>query len=189
MIYVKWFLMLPISIAVTLLGMLLSPILPLFAVEREVWLNNGNAWGLGWYLPKWLNWFQTPDNSLDGDYGWQTEHWQWRYKFPPNIATYIGRFGWLLRNPGQGYGVHYLTGDPITGTYKGNLNVNDSPGVEGQCFVYVQDLVQWVWVRKIGKTSKCFYFNFGWNVKGCLSGTEYRHTATYTFSPRIATFK
>lgn len=29
----------------------------------------------GW-LPRWLWWFQTPDNSLNGDQGWQTQHWQ-----------------------------------------------------------------------------------------------------------------
>ena len=178
MIYVKWFLMLPVSILVTVLGVLLSPVLPLFASPS------------GW-LPNWLSWFQTPDNSLDGDEGWKTEHWQWRYKLPTKLCTYVGRFGWLLRNPGQGYGVEVLSGEgaPITGTYTGNLAVNDSPGVEGQCFIYVQDLVQWVWVRKIGSTGKCFYFNFGWNIKGVLTGTQYMHIATYTFSPRIATFK
>lgn len=186
---IKWLLMLPVSLLVTALGIVLSPVLPAFAVEREGLVDNGTYTDDGYFLPKWLSWFQTPDNSLDGDEGWKTEHWQWRYKLPTKICTYVGRFGWLLRNPGQGFGVHYLTGDPITGTYTGNLAVNDSPGVEGQCFVYVQDLVQWVWVRKIGNTGKCFYFNMGWNIKGCLSGTYYKHTATYTFSPRISTFK
>ena len=160
MAYLRWLLLLPVMIAVTILTFPMAFVLPFFAQYREGWHDNGNIYGYGFYLPTWLNWFQTPDNSLDGDEGWQTLHWQWRFKFPPKIATWIGRFGWLLRNPGQGYGVHYLVGDPITGTYTGNLAVNDSPGVEGQCFIYVQDLVQWVWVRKIGSTSKCFYFNF-----------------------------
>lgn len=189
MIYLKWLLLLPVMIVVTILTFPLAFVLPFFAIEREGFLDNGTKFGLGWYLPNWLSWFQTPDNSLDGDEGWRTEHWQWRYKFSPKIATYIGRVGWLWRNPGYGVGVEYLLGDPITGTYKGDLNVNDSPGVEGQCFIYVQNLVQWVWVRKIGNTGKCFYFVFGWNIKGCLSGTEHRHTATYAFSPRISTFK
>jgi hypothetical protein len=189
MIYVKWILMLPVNILVTVLAIVLSPVLPLFAVEREGWQNNGATWGMGWYLPKWLNWFQTPDNSLDGDEGWKTEHWQWRYKLPTKICTYVGRFGWLLRNPGQGYGVEYLVGNPIVGTYTGNLAVNDSPGVEGQCMIHVQDLFQWVWVRKIGNGNKCVYFNFGWNIKGCIHNDQYSHTATYTFSPRISTFK
>lgn len=188
MIYIKWLLMLPVNILITVLAIVLSPVLPLFAVEREGWQNNGATWGMGWYLPKWLSWFQTPDNSLDGDEGWKTEHWQWRYKLPAKICTWVGRFGWLLRNPGQGYGVEYLVGNPIVGTYTGNVAVNDSPGVEGQCMVHVQDLFQWVWVRKIGK-SKCLYFNFGWNIKGCINNNQYSHTATYTFSPRISTFK
>lgn len=174
MTYLKWVAMLPVSILVTVLGIVLCPILPLFAKD-------------GW-LPKWLFWFQTPDNSLYGDDGWKYEHWQWRYKLPELIATYIGEFGWLLRNPGQGFGVHYLVGDPIIATFTDNKDVNDSPGVEGTCTVHCQGLFQWVWVKRISET-KCIYCNFGWNVKGCIDGTEYKHTATYTFSPRIATWK
>ena len=51
-----------ISIPLTVLALILAPVLPLFA--------NSDGW-----LPKWLWWFQTPDNSLDGDQGWITEHW------------------------------------------------------------------------------------------------------------------
>lgn len=174
MIYVKWAAMLPVSILVTVLGIVLSPILPLFAKD-------------GW-LPKWLSWFQTPDNSLYGDDGWKTEHWMWRYKLPTKICTYVGEFGWLLRNPGQGYGVVYLSGDPIVATFTGNDQVNDSPGVEGTCTVHCQNLFQWVWVKKIG-SDECIYCNFGWNIKGCINGDERTHIATYTFSPRIAAWK
>ena len=174
MIYLKWVAMLPVSILVTVLGIVLSPILPLFAKD-------------GW-LPKWLSWFQTPDNSLYGDDGWKYEHWQWRYKLPAPLATYVGEFGWLLRNPGQGYGVRYLTGDPIIATFTGNSHVNDNPGIEGTCMVHCQGLFQWVWVKRIS-VSKCIYCNFGWNVKGCIDGNERSHTATYTFSPRVASWK
>jgi hypothetical protein len=181
--------MLPVNMLVTVLGILLASILPAFAVERDGWLNNGSEWDKGWYLPNWLSWFQTPDNSLDGDDGWKTEHWQFRYKLPVKICTYVGRVGWLLRNPGQGYGVVYLAGNPIYGTFTGNLGVNDSPGVEGQCVIHVQNLFQWVWVRKIGNSNKCVYFNMGWNIKGVINNSQYKHTATYTFSPRVSTFE
>lgn len=190
MIYIKWLLMVPISLAVTVLTFPLALVLPFFAVYREGPLNNGNEWGWGWYLPKWLSWFQTPDNSLDGDYGWQHEHWQWRYKLPPKICRYVGQVGWLWRNPGYGYGVVYFDSPvPIAATYTGNKAVNDSPGVEGQCMVHANKLFQWVWVRKIGNTGKCFYFNFGWNIKGLIDQPECKYTCTYAFSPRISTFK
>lgn len=171
---IKWLLMVPVSLLVTVLGILLAPILPLFA---------RNGW-----LPDWLNWFQTPDNSLYGDDGWKTEHWMWRYKLPVLLCTYVGEFGWLLRNPGHGYGVVKLTGDPIIATFSGNEHVNDSPGIEGTCTVYCQGLFQWVWVKRIS-TGKCIYCNFGWNIKGCIGGNERTHLATFTFSPRISSWK
>ena len=174
MTYIKWAAMLPVSLLVTVLGIVLSPILPLFAKD-------------GW-LPKWLYWFQTPDNSLYGDDGWKYEHWLWRYKLPTWLAAYVGEFGWLLRNPGQGYGVYTLYGDPIIAKWDGNTSVNDSPGVEGTCIVHCQQLFQWVWVKRISET-KCIYCNFGWNIKGCIDGTERVHLATYTFSPRIAAWR
>ena len=188
MIYIQWVAMLPVSILATVLGVLLSPILPLFATTQDGLINNGTAYGPGPRLPKWLNWFMTPDNSLDGDGGWVTEHWQWRYKLPTKLCNWVGQFGWLLRNPGQGYGFHLLTGDPIIASYTGNKDVNDSPGVEGICTVHCQGLFQWVWVKRITE-SKCLYFNFGWNVKGCIDGTERTHLATFTFSPRISTWR
>lgn len=85
----SWFILAPFSLLFTLFAMIAAPVLPLFA--------NANGW-----LPRWLWWFQTPDNSLDGDGGWKHEHWQWRYKLPGQIATYIGRVGWLWRNPAYG---------------------------------------------------------------------------------------
>ena len=50
---------LPINLLFTALAWLVSPALPAFASED------------GW-LPKWLWWFQTPDNSIDGDGAFNT---------------------------------------------------------------------------------------------------------------------
>ena len=59
--YVRYLLSITLDWLTTLLGMLLAPILPLFATHEAK-------------LPKWLSWFDTYDNTLDGDEGWQKEH-------------------------------------------------------------------------------------------------------------------
>ena len=189
MMYLRWFLFLPVMVAVTLLTFPLAFVLPLFAVERQGVIDNGTGWGWGHYLPNWLKWFQTPDNSLDGDYGWKTEHWQWRFRLPAPICTYVGMVGWLWRNPGYGVGVVYFDSTvPVTATYSGNSAVNDSPGVEGYCLVHAGGLFQLVWVKRIG-ASKCIYCNLGWNIKGLINDPRNRYTATFAFSPRISTWK
>ncbi len=174
MMYLKWALMVPVSLLISLVCKILAPILPLFSKN-------------GW-LPSWLSWFQTPDNSLYGDDGWKYEHWQWRYKLPIFLATYIGIVGWLWRNPGYGYGCVYMVGDPITATFTGNDKVNDKPLSEGSIVVHSQNLFQFVWCKKIS-SALCLYFVFGWNIKGLINSHETKHIATYAFSPRISTFK
>lgn len=186
--YLKWLCLLPVMLVVTAATFPLAFILPFFATMQDGLINNGTDFGLGPRLPKWLNLFQTPDNSLEGDEGWRTEHWQWRFKLPTALAIYVGRIGWLWRNPGYGVGRVVMTGGPITATYTGNKDVNDSPLSEGYIFVKSQDLFQFTWCKKITAT-KCLYFVFGWNIKGLIGGNEKKHIATYAFSPRISTFK
>lgn len=90
-----WLVYVPVSLFATILSYFLAPILVFFC----------NSDG---YLPKWLWWFQTPDNPLDGDGGWKREHWQWRFKLPTPLATYVGRVGWLWRNPTYGFSINVL---------------------------------------------------------------------------------
>lgn len=190
MIYLKWLVMVPVMVIVTTLTFPLAFVLPFFAQYREGWHDNGNIYGYGYYLPNWLSWFQTPDNSLDGDYGWQHEHWQWRFKLPPRISTYVGRLGWLWRNPGYGFGVvRFNSAVPVVATYTGNAAVNDSPGVEGWCLVHAGGLFQLVWVKRIGSGSKCIYANLGWNIKGLINEPRNKYLATFALSPRISTWK
>lgn len=174
--YLKWALMVPVSLIVTIIGMLIAPLLPFFAKD-------------GW-LPNWLWWWQTPDNSLYGDEGWKHEHWLWRYKLPDFLSAYIGQVGWLWRNPGYGFGCvnledfeHFLEAN-----YSGNAQVNDDPLVEGYCLVHARNLFQLVWCKKITST-KCLYFVFGWNIKGLIGSEQKTHIATYAFSPRVSTFR
>lgn len=189
MIYLKWLLMVPAMLVISALTFPLAFVLPFFAVERQGVIDNGTGWGWGKYLPNWLSWFQTPDNSLDGDYGWKTEHWQWRFRLPAAICTYVGIIGWLGRNPGYGFGVvRFDSAVPVAATYTGRQSVNDSPGVEGWCLVHAGGLFQLVLVKRIS-AAKCIYCNFGWNIKGLITDPRERYTATFAFSPRISTWK
>lgn len=72
---------------------LVTPLFPLFAVSRQGPLNNNNSSGLGPRLPKWLYWFDTPDNSLLGDSKWQVQH----------SGTYWNQVCWLYRNSLYGF--------------------------------------------------------------------------------------
>lgn len=176
MMYLKWALMVPASLFLTVISFPLALILPFYSRD-------------GW-LPNWLSWFQTPDNSLYGDDGWKTEHWMWRYHLPVCLATYVGIVGWLWRNPAYGFGCVVLEDfeHNLEATYTGNPQVNDSPLVEGYCFVKARNLFQFVWCKKISDT-KCLYFVFGWNIKGLINAHQTKHIATYAFSPRISTSK
>lgn len=189
MIYLKWALFAPFSIVATILCVLFAPIIALYATMQDGLINNGNDFGLGPRLPSWLSWFQTPDNSLDGDNGWKTEHWQWRFSLPAFLCAYVGRVGWLWRNPGYGFGVvRFNSAVPVTATYAGNQSVNDSPGIEGYCLVNAGGLFQLVWIKRI-TANKCIYVNIGWNIKGLINEPRNIYIATFAFSPRISTFK
>ena len=186
MIYIKWLLMMPVMLVLTVLTFPLAFVLPCFVEYREGLQDNGTKFSNGWYLKPWLSWFQTPDNSIDGDEGSREKHWQWRFKLPVHIAEYIGRVGWLWRNPAYGFGCVMMEGTPITATYSGNKQVNDKPGVEGYCIIHSQGLFELVWVKRIGVSSRCIYVVLGWNIKGLVDGNKYRHKATFAFSPRIS---
>lgn len=67
MIYLIYIALVPISLLVTLLGLILAPILPLFAQYEFGWCDNHSRLDFEPRLPNWLNWFMTPDNSLFGD--------------------------------------------------------------------------------------------------------------------------
>lgn len=161
--YLKWSLLAIGMLLITILTYPVALVLPLFAENRNGKLDNGTKEGMGWYLPSWLSWFQTPDNDLDGDLGWRTEHWQWTKN------VYLRRIGWLWRNPACGFGNVQMIGNPtIDVTYTGNKDAGDNPIIEGTCYVESQDLFQYVFVKRLTAT-KCFYVNLGWNLKGLIN--------------------
>ncbi len=185
--FLRWIFLVPVSLAFTLLAFVLAPILPLFA-SRDGW------------LPRWLWWFQTPDNPLDGDGGWIHEHAQWRYKLPEPLRTYVGRVGWLLRNPAYGFEwdgplCAHIMPDALV-RWRGNPWIQNRPhGLAGFCLTIINNpdgTAYWhlYWVRPIGG-GYCLNVNLGWKLKTYAedqSRTQTEPRAMFSFSPRVTAF-
>lgn len=156
----KFLCFIPAGVIFSLLSVLLAPLLPLFASND------------GW-LPRWLLWFQTPDNSLDGDNGWKHEHWQWRYYLPYNVTIYVGQVGWLWRNRAYGFDKTVL-GAKVHPQYTieiiGDPKVSNRPLIEGivkRILKNSDGSVYWqiYYVKKWSKT-RCIRLNIGWKLWG-----------------------
>jgi hypothetical protein len=182
MIYLIYLVFVPISLLATLLAIILSPILPIFSMQQEGWLNNGSVFGIGPRLPKWLGWFQTWDNSLDGDATFEANN-------PP---SYWSKVKWLWRNPAPSFALVTLNSPYIT-SYKGDPTIKDNDNAKaGWLLVNANGLFQFAYIKRIFSTSRCIYVNLGWNVRALVdpnvhSGATY--IATFVFSPRISGFR
>ena len=95
MIYLLYPFLVLINIVGTILTFPLALLIVLFNSKQDGWLDNATKQGVGPRLVKWLSWFQTPDNSLDGDHTFQSF-------FPP---SWWSRVHWLWRNPFYGFAV------------------------------------------------------------------------------------
>ena len=173
----------PISLIITLLGILLSPILPLFAVEKYWWLDNHSKEGMGLVLPNWLNWFNTPDNDLFGDATFQRI----------NGKSYWSCVTWLCRNPAYSFGLKYI-GTPYQISYKGDNSIKDNDNAkEGWLYVSANGLFQFVYIKRIFTTNRCIYINLGWNIRVLVDNNILKKPeliqATFVFSPRISGFR
>jgi hypothetical protein len=181
------FLLYPFLVVINLIGTVLTfPlafIVVIFKKDEMGWVNNATAKAVGPRLISLFTWFQTPDNSLDGDAGWEAEH----------SHSWWSRVQWLWRNPFYGFAV--VTFDGSSGmSYSGDLNC--SPTEPGHILVTGHGLFQWVYYKKLG--SKCLYLNFGWNIKALVepgfiitdqwhdnTALIHDYPATFAFSPRI----
>jgi len=182
MIYLLYLVMVPLNLLATVLCILLSPILPIFSKQQNGWNDNHSYWGIGPRLPKWLSWFQTPDNSLNGDATFEKLN-------PP---SYLSKIKWLIRNPGYGFGIKYLNA-PYTTSYKGDPSIKDNDNAKaGFLFVHANGLFQFVWIVAIGH-QRCFYLNLGWNIRGLVDPNVNPKPdtweTTFAFSPRISGFR
>jgi len=180
MSYILYPFLVVINLIGTVLTFPLAFVIVLFKENKEGWLNNGTAWGNGPRLKKWLSWFQTPDNSLDGDAGFIAKH----------NPCWWSKVQWLWRNPFYGFAVKYLHGtDGIS--YLGDLHCDES--YPGYLYVYGQGLFQYVLFKPMfGKT---LYLNLGWNIRALVDPQYVNdpnnaafiadYPATFAFSPRL----
>ena len=182
MIYILYILLVPISLVLTLLALITAPVMPLFAKQIDGWLDNHSIWGIGPRLPTWLNWFMTPDNSLDGDATFQAI----------NGRSYWSKVKWLWRNPAYSFALRYIA-SPYTTEVLGDPTIKDNDNAKkGWCLVHANGLFQFTIVAPIG-FSRCIYINLGWNVRGLVDvNVQPKPTnwqATFVFSPRLSGYR
>lgn len=182
MIYALYLVLVPISLLITLIAVILAPVFPAFTVQKEGWLDNHARWGIGPRLPSWLNWFMTPDNSLDGDATFESLN-------PP---SYWSKVKWLWRNPAYSFALRYLTA-PYKASYSGDNTIKDNDNAKaGWCLVHANGLFQFTSVTPVG-FSRCIYVNLGWNVRALVDDNVQPkpdpYQATFVFSPRISGFR
>ncbi len=169
-----------LNVAMTLIAYVIAPVLPLFAAQKDGWLDNHSTWGIGPRLPNWLNWFMTPDNSLDGDRTFEQI----------NGRSYWSKVKWLWRNPAYSVCLKYINTIQNQTFVKGDDSIKDNDNAKaGWVFVRCAGLFQFVWIKPIGN-NRCFYFNLGWNIRGTLHTVPVEaYQATFAFSPRISGFR
>lgn len=156
MIYLKWFALIIPSVIMAVVGRLVAPILPFFCDEQG-------------YLPDWLSWFATDDNSMDGDAG----HWE-RWPGTDWWSTYKRRVAWGLRNVCYGFDIDVL-GVRVYPTddweVRGNEDASDTNGVSGTCIRHCHrdgkhiafQLYYIKHYRLFGRPC-CVRANFGWKL-------------------------
>jgi len=182
MIYLIYLLLVSVNLVLTLLAILIAPVLPLFANNAYGWIDNASKEDFGPRLPKWLGWFQTWDNSLDGDASFQAL----------NYPSYWSQVKWLVRNPLPTFALRTLS-NPYYTVVKGDPTIKDNDNAKaGWCLVSANGLFQFTSVIPIG-FARCVYINFGWNVRALVDDNVQPkpdpYQATFVFSPRISGFR
>ena len=183
MIYLLYLVLVPVSLLITLIAVILAPVLPLFGVHKDWWLDNHSKFGMGFVLPSWLNWFNTPDNDLYGDATFQQI----------NGISYWSMVKWLWRNPAYSFALRYLN-SPYETTVYGDKTIKDNDNAKaGWCFVRANGLFQFRYIKRIANTNRCILVNLGWNIMGLVDDNVQPKPdtwqATFVFSPRISCFR
>ena len=183
MIYLLYLFMVPVSLVLTLVAYVLSPILPLFAVQKLWWCDNHSYQAIGPVLPTWLNWFMTPDNSLDGDRTFEQI----------NGRSYWAKVKWLWRNPAYSVWLKYINTIQNQTYVSGDDSIKDNDNAKaGHLLVKADGLFQYVYIKQIFSTNRCIYVNLGWNIRSLVDPNvppKQIVQATFVFSPRISGFR
>lgn len=170
------------NLLMTLVAVIIAPILPAFATQQDGWLDNHSIWGIGPRLPRWLNLFMTPDNSLDGDATFERL----------NGRSYWSKVKWLWRNPAYSVCLRYLNA-PYCTKVQGDKTIKDNDNAKaGWCFVTANGLFQFTVIAPIG-FARCFRFTAGWNIMALVDDNVLPKPdpfqATFAFSPRLSGFR
>jgi hypothetical protein len=171
-----------INFTVDVFATLIAPLLPLFATVQLGASDNGNARLAEPRLPKYLSWFQTPDNSLYGDTGWQTIHY-------PAYKSYLGQVLWLIRNSAHG-----LVNGPLSAKFDRISDIasvgnpwldRNNPDHSGLSFTaQYGDYFQWMKVVRVPILKRSIYVNIGWHFDPFVENpqTTNAHRAPMKFS-------
>lgn len=125
----QWVLLLPFSLLTKPFGLVTYPFVALFC-NKDGWLP------ICFYL------WQTPDNSMDGDLGFRTEHAPFKGRLSP-LKRYVNRVAWGYRNSMYGFKIHVL-GFHLPERFESycegsNFKTSDRPPSEG-------------WVKRVAVT-------------------------------------
>lgn len=155
---------------------LITPFFPLFAVRAEGYVGNGKLWQEGWRLPKWLSWFDTPDNSLDGDKNHMSKY--------ATYPRYFRHLIWLYRNSLYGFKWSVMAMDVEVDHQEinGELKINYKYKRWGKLTIKQPNGAwQWKYLAPISfAPNYCWNLNFGW-----LLDDHSKTEALFMFSPRI----
>jgi hypothetical protein len=151
------FLLYPFLVVINLIGTVLTFPLALFIVlfkkDEMGWVNNATAKAVGPRLIKLFTWFQTPDNSLDGDQTFRAEH----------NPCWWSKVQWLWRNPFYGFDVKFIDGSSGM-SYQGDINCNETH--EGTIRVEGHNLWQYNSYHYV--FGKMMILNFGHNIRALV---------------------
>lgn len=162
----RWLILLVADLIVFAVAWLLAPILPAFAIGRD-------------HLPRWLAYFDTPDNALDGDLGYVMLHAPFKGYGATGWRQYINRVVWLWRNPAYGFSYSVLgaqinsqplvvSGDPYVSD-SSNLTIGRMRGFSGHVLLRSGTAFEFYLVRQYGQSGHCFRLRLGWKMLGFLN--------------------
>ena len=173
----------PINLIGVVLTFPLAFIIGIMYSTQIGWCNNGTVWQSGPRLFSFLSWWQTPDNSLDGDQTFRAEH----------NPCWWSKVQWLWRNPFYGFDVKYIDGSSGM-SYAGDINCDAThPGT-----IRVEGHNLWQFNSYQPFLGKMICFNFGHNIRalvepGFITPDQWHdntaliadYPATFAFSPRF----